>query len=119
MGSHRVGHDYQEDTGQHTLRKEVAIINNKKSLCVCSFAQLCLTLYDSMDCSLPGSSVHGIFQARILEQVAISFFRRSFPPRELLLCLLLLVSFPVFYFLISNCGLFYFSLPGNFLLHLL
>ena len=34
-------------------------------------------LYDPMDCSLPGSSVHGIFQARILEWVAISFIRRS------------------------------------------
>ena len=30
-------------------------------------AQLCLTLRDPMDCSLPGSSVHGIFQARVLE----------------------------------------------------
>ena len=36
-------------------------------------AQLCLTLCDPMDCSLPGSSVHGIFQARILQWVAISF----------------------------------------------
>ena len=36
-------------------------------------SQLCLTLCDPMDCSLPGSSVHGIFQARILERVAISF----------------------------------------------
>ena len=35
--------------------------------------QLCLTLCDHMDCSLPGSSVHGIFQARILEWVANSF----------------------------------------------
>ena len=35
--------------------------------------QLCLTLSDSMDCSLPGSSVHGIFQARVLEWVAIAF----------------------------------------------
>ena len=34
-------------------------------------AQSCLTLYNPMDCSLPGSSVHGIFQARILEWVAI------------------------------------------------
>ena len=32
-----------------------------------------LTLCDPMDCSLPGSSVHGIFQARILEWLAISF----------------------------------------------
>ena len=36
-------------------------------------AQLCPTLCDPMDCSLPGSSVHGIFQARVLEAVAISF----------------------------------------------
>ena len=35
--------------------------------------QSCLTLYDPMDCSLPGFSVHGIFQARVLEWVAISF----------------------------------------------
>ena len=34
--------------------------------------QLCLTLCDPMDCSLPGSSVHGISQARVLEWVAIS-----------------------------------------------
>ncbi|XDA71052.1 hypothetical protein R6Z07F_001407 [Ovis aries] len=38
--------------------------------------QLCPTLCDPMDCSLPGSSIHGIFQARILECVAISFSRR-------------------------------------------
>ena len=36
-------------------------------------AQLCLTLCDPMDCSLPGSSVHGILQGRILEWVAIPF----------------------------------------------
>ena len=36
-------------------------------------AQLCPTLRDPMDCSLPGSSVHGIFQARVLEWVAIAF----------------------------------------------
>ena len=35
--------------------------------------QSCLTLSDPMDCSLPGSSVHGIFQARVLEWGAISF----------------------------------------------
>ena len=32
-----------------------------------------LTLYDPMDCSLPGSSVHGVFQARVLEWGAIAF----------------------------------------------
>ena len=36
-------------------------------------AQLCLTLHDPMDCSLPGSSVHGIFQARVLEWGAFAF----------------------------------------------
>ena len=44
--------------------------------------KLCLTLVDSMDCGLPGSSVHGISQARILEWVAISFSRGSSQPRD-------------------------------------
>ena len=42
--------------------------------------QLCLTLCDAMDCSLPGSSVHWISQARMLERVAISFTRGSPDP---------------------------------------
>ena len=41
-------------------------------------AQLCLTLSDPMDCSLPGSSVHGIFQARVLEWGAIAFSDSEF-----------------------------------------
>ena len=45
-------------------------------------AQSCPTLYDPMDCSLPGASTHGIFQARILEWVAISFSRGSLRPRD-------------------------------------
>ena len=40
---------------------------------VSEVAQLCLTLWDPMDCSLPGSSVHEIFQARVLKCGAISF----------------------------------------------
>ena len=36
-------------------------------------AQLCPTLHDPMDCTLPGSSAHGIFQARVLEWGAIAF----------------------------------------------
>ena len=44
-------------------------------------AQLCLTLCNSMDCSLPGSSVHGIFQARILEWVAMPSSKGSSHPR--------------------------------------
>ena len=45
-------------------------------------AQSCLTLCDPMDCSLPGSSVHGIFQATVLEWIAISFSRGSSQPRD-------------------------------------
>ena len=41
--------------------------------------QLCLTLCDLMDCSMPGSSVHGILQARILELVAIPLLQEIFP----------------------------------------
>ena len=44
--------------------------------------QLCPTVCDPMDCSLPGSSVHGILQARILEWVAIPFLRGSSQPRS-------------------------------------
>ena len=45
-------------------------------------AQLCPTLCDPMDCSLPGPSVRGILQARILEWVAIPFSRESSRPRD-------------------------------------
>ena len=44
--------------------------------------QSCPTLCNPIDCSLPGSSIHGIFQARILEWAAISFSRGSFRPRD-------------------------------------
>ena len=45
--------------------------------------QSCLTLFDPMDCSPPGSSVHAILQAKILEWVVISFSRASSWPRDL------------------------------------
>ena len=44
-------------------------------------AQLCLTVCNPMDCSPPGSSVHEILQARILECIAIASFRGSSLPR--------------------------------------
>ena len=50
--------------------------------CVCSVVELCLTLCSPMDCSLPGSSVHRIFQARILEWVSTSFSTGSSRPRD-------------------------------------
>ena len=52
-------------------------------MCVCAQSlQLCLTLCDPVDCSLPGSSVHGILQAGILEWVAMPSSRGSSPPRD-------------------------------------
>ena len=49
---------------------------------MCSVIQSCLTLCDPMDCSLSGSSIHGILQARILEWIAIPFSRGSSQPRD-------------------------------------
>ena len=71
---------YKEVTGKQQWRMpcdkglHVIIVN------VCS--QSCLTLCDPMDCSPPGSSVHGILQARILEWVTISYSRGSSQPRD-------------------------------------
>ena len=52
------------------------------TLNMCSVAQSCLTLCDSLDCSPPGPSVYGTFQARTLEWVAISFSRGSSWPSD-------------------------------------
>ena len=53
------------------------------SPCVCTkLLQSCSTLCDPMDCSPPGSSVHGIFQVRILEWVAMPSSRGSSRPRD-------------------------------------
>ena len=69
---------------------EVRLANVQKlcvcvSVCVCACmhicSQSCLSV-TPMDCSPPDSFVHGIFQARILEWVAISFSRGSFQPRD-------------------------------------
>ena len=46
-------------------------------------AQLCLTLWDPVDWSLPGSSVHGILQARILKRVAVPLLQGIFPTQSL------------------------------------
>ena len=57
------------------------LIYRRVDICMCAHAQLCPTLWDPRDCSLPGSSVYRIFQARILEWVATSYFRGSSQPR--------------------------------------
>ena len=53
-----------------------------RSLKESEVSQLCPTLCDPLDCSPPGSSIHGIFQARELEWVAIAFSRGSSQPRD-------------------------------------
>ena len=59
----------------------VTISGFVRLLVVCVCAQLCLTLCDPMDCSLPGSSVHGILQARILG--CHFLLQRIFPTQRL------------------------------------
>ena len=63
-------------------------------------AQLCPTLSDLMDCSLPGSSVHGIFQARVLEWGAIAFSRKAS------ISALLTMPKPLTVWITINCGKF-------------
>ena len=56
-----------------------------KGSCLCVYVlstQSCPVLCNPMDCSPPGSSVHGILQARIVKWVAMSFSRRSSQPRD-------------------------------------
>ena len=72
----------------HILQLPIMENNLKKNICMRVFihesevAQSCLTLCDPVDGSQPGSSIHGIFQARILVQVAIFFSRGSSGPRD-------------------------------------
>ena len=61
-------------------------------LVVCIVTQVCPTLCDPLDCSRPGSSVHGISQTRILEWVATPFSRGSSPPRNLVSCVSCIAS---------------------------
>ena len=65
-----------------------------KTMCVCSVTQLCLTPCDPMDYSLPGSSVHEILQARILEWVTI-FFSMDLPDQGSNPCLMYLLYWRV------------------------
>ena len=70
MKVHVCGH---VDTYTHTdVFHVLTAVGSNRNLHVCVHAQSCPTLCYSTDCSLPGSCVHGISQARILEHVAIS-----------------------------------------------
>ena len=69
--------------GTHTTQQKNLIWRAWEHVIVESeVAQSCPTLCDPMDCSLPSSSVHGTFQAIVLEWVAISFSRGSSQPRD-------------------------------------
>ena len=73
--------------GQLQLLKHFCVLYTKPLSChscesESEVTQSCPTLCDPMDCSPPGSSVHGILQARILEWVAISFSRGPSQPRD-------------------------------------
>ena len=69
------------DMGRVEERVRCMVTNMETYITICKLdaaaaaksLQLCPTLSDPMDCSLPGSSVHGIFQARVLEWVVIAF----------------------------------------------
>ena len=68
------------------LSKSLEVLGLQKSFKdrpVCLVTQLCLTLCDPIDCSPPGSSVHGIVQARVLEWVASHFSRGIFQTQGL------------------------------------
>ena len=79
----------QTHSGSWNLRFPFYSIYSRLRVCMLSL-QLCPTLWDPTDCSPPGSSVHGILQARILEWVAIPFSRGSSHPgmEPMSLCLL-------------------------------
>ena len=62
--------------GEGKIQSNSRLLTMGTGVCV-GVCLSCLTLCESMDCSPPGSSVHGVSQARILEWVAISFYRGS------------------------------------------
>ena len=59
---------------------KILLWSNEVATCVCLVTQSCPILCDPMDCSLPGSSVHGILQARIMDWVAMLSSRGSSQP---------------------------------------
>ena len=98
IGSQRVRHYWSDLTCRHThthththiyihiyMHTYICIhthIYTYICMCMCKVTQSYLTLCDPVDCSPPGSSVHGILQARILEWIAMSFSSRSSQPRD-------------------------------------
>ena len=83
----------QQTFASRILWHEIDIIWDKLSSapCLCLVTQACLTLCDPVDCNLPGSFVHGIIQAKILEWVAILYSRGIFLTQGLNLSFLYLL----------------------------
>ena len=75
---HYIYHLHFQQIKNHTIHVDIYKVKVSES----EVAQSCPTLCDQVDCSLPGSSVHGILSARILEWVAVSFSRGSSRPRD-------------------------------------
>ena len=67
---------------EENLKDQVSVIKSPAAAAAAKSLQSCPTLCDPMDCSSPGSSVHRILQARILEWIAIPFSRGSCQPRD-------------------------------------
>ena len=67
-----------------SVSRSSIIVQSLSHTCVCADShQSCLTLFNLMDCSQPGSSVHSILQARVLEWVAMPYSREIFPTEAL------------------------------------
>ena len=78
MGSQKAGLNWVTELKRYTLNKtECQLVTAGATSWVCACAQSCLTLCNPTACSPPGSSIHGIFQARLIEQIAISYSRGS------------------------------------------
>ena len=79
-----MGHARLDETqvGIKIARRNINNFRYADAAAAAKLLQSCPTLCDPMDCSLPGFSNHGIFQARVLEWVAISFSRGSSQPRD-------------------------------------
>ena len=75
--THEIICDYRPPT-QNPLTRYLPCVTSLSH----SVSQLGRTPFEPMDCSLPGSSVHGISQIRMLDWVAISYFRGSLQPRD-------------------------------------
>ena len=80
MGIHRIQAGRVEGGGRkpHTVGEATSkLVAAAAAAAAAALLQSCLTLCDPMDCSLPGSFVRGIFQARVLEWGAIAFSMRA------------------------------------------